>query len=57
MLKKYEGKEYWITSVTETLERIEEIESDYSNYIQGGDGYISGYLSVLGESESEEEVD
>ena len=29
MLKKYEGKECWITSVFETLERIEEIENDY----------------------------
>ena len=40
---------YWITSVLETQERIEEIENDYPNYIQGGEGYISGYLSVMDE--------
>ena len=54
-VKKFKGKECWVTSVSETLARIEAIENDYSNYIQGGYGYISGYLDVLYESESEEE--
>ena len=57
MLKRYEGKECWVTSVFETLEQIEAIENDYSNYVQGGYGFISDYLSVLDESEEEEEVD
>ena len=56
-VKKYKGKECWVTSVSETLARIEAIENDYSNYTQGGYGYISGYLDVLDESESEEEED
>ena len=43
MLKKYEGKECWATSVSETLDTIEAIENDYSNYIQGGYGFISEY--------------
>ena len=55
MLKKYKGKEPWVTSVSETLEQIEAIDNDYSNYIQGGSGYISEYLYVLDESEPEEE--
>ena len=55
MLKKYKGKECWVTSVSETLERIEGIGNDYSNYIQGGYGFISEYLDVLNESEPEEE--
>ena len=55
MTKKYKGKECWVTSVSETLERIEAIENDYSNYIQGGYGFISEYLDALNESWSEEE--
>ena len=55
MVEKYKGNECWVTSVSETLARIEAIGNDYSNYIQGGYGYISGYLDVLDESESEEE--
>ena len=54
-LKKYKGKEPWVTAVSETLEEIEAIENDYFNYIQGGDGYISWYLDALDESELEEE--
>ena len=57
MVKKYKGEECWVTYVSKTLERIEEIENDYSNYIQGGYGYISGYLSAMDESESEYESD
>ena len=57
MLKKSEGKECWVTFISETLERIEEIKNDYSNYIQGGYGYISDYLIVLNEIESEYEID
>ena len=58
MLESRRGKEdevYWITTVFETLERIEEIEDDYLNYIHGGEayisGYISGYLSVINEED------
>ena len=50
--KYYKGKEnevLWITYIIETQERIEEIEKDSSNYIQGGEGYISGYLSTINE--------
>ena len=57
MVKESGGKECRVTSVTETLERIEKIENDYSNYIQGGDGYISEYLIALNEIESEYEID
>ena len=57
MLKKSEGKECWVTSISETLERIKEIENDYSNYIQGGYGYISDYLIALNEIETEYEID
>ena len=49
MVEKEKDDKYWITAVTETKERIEEIENDYSNYIQGGEGYISGYLSAINE--------
>ena len=55
MVEKEKDNIYWITDVIETQERIEEIENDYLNYIQGGEGYISGYLSVINESESEDE--
>ena len=57
MVEKYKGNECWVTSVPETLARVEAIGNDYSNYIQGGYGYISGYLDVLDESESGEEED
>ena len=53
MLKKSVGKEKWVTYIAGTLESTEEIENDYLNYIQGGDGYISDYLNVLDESEYE----
>ena len=53
MLKKSGGKEKWVTYIAKTLECIEEIENDYSNYIQGGYGYISDYLGALDESEYE----
>ena len=49
MVEEKKDDVYWITSVLETKERIEEIENDYSNYIQGGEGYISGYLSAINE--------
>ena len=38
MLKYEKDNIFWITSVSETLEIIEEIENDYSNYIRGGRG-------------------
>ena len=47
--KEKENEVLWITYIIETQERIHEIENDYSNYIQGGEGYISGYLSAINE--------
>ena len=46
MLIKSGGKECWATFISETLERVEGIVNDYSNYIQGGYGCISYYLSL-----------
>ena len=50
--KRQTYKDYWIARVLDVQEIIDEIENDYSNYIQGGGGFISDYL---GESESEDE--
>ena len=50
-VKKYKGKGPWVKYVSETLGQIEEVENDYSNYIQGGYGYISGYLESMYESD------
>ena len=47
MVEEKKDDVYWLTAVIETQERIEEIEKDSSNYIQGGEGYISGYLSTM----------
>ena len=47
MVEEKKDDVYWLTAVVETQERIEEIEKDSSNYIQGGEGYISGYLSTM----------
>ena len=40
------GKKDRTIETQETLESIYEIENDYSNYIQGGEGFISEYLNV-----------
>ena len=57
MAKKYKEEEYWVTYISESLGRIEEIENDYSNYIQGGYGYIAWFLDTVYESETEYELD
>ena len=50
--KRQTYKDYWIALILDVQEIIDEFENDYSNYIQGGEGFISEYL---GESESEDE--
>ena len=51
MVRRCKSKGPWAKYVSETLERIEEIENDYMNYIQGGVGYILGYLDSMYESD------
>ena len=51
MVRRYKNKGPWSKYVSETLEQIEEIENDYMNYIQGGVGYILGYLESMYESD------
>ena len=55
MVEKKKDIEYWVTAVMETKERIREIKNDYLNYINGGEGYISGYLSAIHEIEENRE--
>ena len=45
-------KDYWNACALDVQEAIDEFENDYSNYIQGGEGFISEYLD---EDESEPE--
>ena len=47
--------DYWVSCAAFVQDIIGAIEKDYSNYIQGGYGYISVYLDEVNESESEEE--
>ena len=49
--KRQTYQDYWVARVLDVQEIIDEFENDYSNYIQGGYGFISGYL---GESDSED---
>ena len=51
MARRCKSKGPWSKYVTETLKRIEEIENDYMNYIQGGVGYILGYLESMYDSD------
>ena len=46
---------FWKKTLLNTQEIIDEFENDYSNYIQGGYGFISGYLGNESESEDESE--
>ena len=55
MAKEKKGDEYWATAVMETKERIREIITDYLNYINGGEGYISGYLETIYEIEKNQQ--
>ena len=53
--KEKKDDEYWATAVMETKERIREIKNDYLNYINGGEGYISGYLEAIYEIEKNQQ--
>ena len=55
MAKEKKDNEYWATAVMETKERIREIITDYINYINGGEGYISGYFEAIREFEKNQQ--
>ena len=53
--KEKKDDEYWATAVIETKERIEEIKNDFLNYVEGGEGYISGHLEAIREIEKNQQ--
>ena len=52
--KMQTDRDRWIERALDVQAIIDELKNDYSNYIQGGEGFISEYLDE-DESESEDE--